>query len=171
MSRRNISLPDAAMALELAESGMARKRVAEITGMGEITVMDIQKRKGHWLQDVAKPVFEEWRLRTKREIMGRSTELVVKLLKHADENLDKTSPYQAIGMYGILRTHDRLDAGEATQNISVHSEAPGLEQAATVIAEALMRFQTPVLESEKPTIDVEYSALESEAEEKNSEVK
>ena len=148
MSRRSISLPDAATALEMVEAGHTAQEAANITGMDPVTVRDIRNRKGHWLQDVETPIFQEWRLRTKREIMGRSTELAVKLLAHADKNLDKTSPYQAIGMYGILRTHDRLDAGESTQNIAVHHESEAIETAADKIAGALMRFQTVVLEPE-----------------------
>ena len=108
--------------------------------MGEITVLDIQRRKGHWLQDVAKPVFAEWRQRTKREIMGRSTELAVKLLKHAEEKLEETSPYQAVGMYGILRTHDRLDAGEPTEIVATYNlhAIEGIDRLASILSQSLL---------------------------------
>ena len=140
MPVRKISFPDAAAALELAEAGYDRQRIENITGVDRVTVGDIIRRKGHWLQDVQKPVFDEWRRRTKREIMGRSGEIAVKLLAHAEKNLDKTSPYQAIGMYGILRTHDRLDAGESTSNVEIRStvELVGLDKLAERLGQRLL---------------------------------
>lgn len=148
MSRREIPFPDAAMALELVENGMSQQEAENITGVDRVTIGDIQRRRGHWLQDVERPVFNEWRQRTKREIMGRSSELAVKLLKHAEDavtkNPEKTSPYQAIGMYGILRTHDRLDAGEPTDitvNYDVHAVV-GLDRLGERLSQALLERST-----------------------------
>ena len=152
MSRRQIPFPFAAAALEMVENGYSRQDAENATGVDEVTISDIQKKKGHWLQDVEKPIFEEWRRRTKREIQGRANELAVKLLAHADKCVtkspEKTSPYQAVGMYGILRTHDRLDAGESTENISIRGtvEIQATDALAAVLAQALL--DSPKKESE-----------------------
>lgn len=140
MARKNIPTHKAARAFELVAQGYSRQDAANMTGVSRPTVADMVRRKGHWLQDVETPVFLEWRRRIKRDIQGQANELAVKLLAHADKNLEKTSPYQAVGMYGILRTHDRLDAGESTENVAVihKAEAGGLDRLADRLAERLL---------------------------------
>ena len=161
MSRRKITTPDAAAALTLAEAGYDARHVERITAVNSRTVDDIVARKGHWLADVDTPVFREWRDRTKREIMGRSGELAVRLLAHADKNLEKTSPYQAIGMYGILRSHDRLDAGEPTEitlAVNLH-HAEGLDRLAAILSQSLLPTPNDV---SRETLEINPKGLTSD---------
>ena len=161
VSRREIPFPEAAAALEYAENGHSYAETERLTGVDSVTVKDILKRKGHWAQDVETPVFLEWRTRIKREIQGRANELATKLLAHAEkcitEKPDETSPYQAIGMYGILRTHDRLDAGEATEHIAVlhHYEIQDQEDLLGRLAAALETSKNPTSEPKKVNDDGE----------------
>ena len=142
MPVRNIPLHEAAIAAEMIEQGYSESDASRSTGLNRGTVHDIVNGVGHWARDCQTSVFMEWRQATKREIMGRSSALAVKLLAHAekcvDENPEKTSPYQAVGMYGILRTHDRLDAGEATVNVAVSLDSSSVE-ALDKLAQALSR--------------------------------
>ncbi len=71
-----------------------------------------------------------------------------KCLIQLEDKLEKASAYQAAGIYGLLRTHERLDAGEATQNIEIHShnDVAGLDRLCEMLSQSLA--QQPAFKNE-----------------------
>ena len=52
--------------------------------------------------------------------------VAAKALIQVEKNIENASAYRAAGIYGLLRTHERLDAGEPTQitaNFDIHTVA------------------------------------------------
>ncbi len=67
--------------------------------------------------------------------------------------MDKASAYQAAGIYGLLRTHERLDAGEATSNVAVHTklELEGLDKLCEMLAQSLVASEESAIEGTTET--------------------
>jgi len=130
----------AALAMNYGDAGMSSPQVAEIVGIPARTVRDIVSRHGHWGEMAERPVFAQLRLEQKQHLEAASRYLSSQCLIHVEENLHKCSSYQAAGIYGLLRTHERLDAGEATTNVAVHAEVEvrGLDQLAAALSEAIL---------------------------------
>lgn len=67
-----------------------------------------------------------------------------KALIQVEKNIEKASAYQAAGIYGLLRTHERLDAGEATENVAVNigAKAETIDALAALLHHSLTQPQS-----------------------------
>jgi len=98
------------------ESG---RSIARKTAIPESTVYDIINSHGHWGEWVTGPIARQHREEQKSILAKASRTLAAKCLEQVDKMLPKASAYQAAGIYGLMRTHERLDMGESTDNISI----------------------------------------------------
>ena len=130
----------AAQVMELGDVGYSSPVIAERVGVNERTVRDIVARHGRWGEVAERSVFTELRLQQKAILHTATLAVCAKALVRVDETIDKASAYQAAGIYGLLRTHDRLDAGESTQNIEVHTklEVEGLDKLSDLLSQRLL---------------------------------
>ena len=137
-----IPLPRAAEAAALGDMGYTSPKVAAITGIPQRTAYDIIHGVGTWGKRAELPVFAKLRLEQKQVLQAASLAVSAQALCQVEATILKASAYQAAGIYGLLRTHERLDAGESTSNVSVahHVEVEDLNEAADRIAHSLLRF-------------------------------
>jgi hypothetical protein len=105
----------AARAMELADRGYPSTDIARQTGLAQTTAYDVINKLGHWGKVAETPVFIKLRQEQKLALQSASMAVSAKALIQVEKNIDKASAYQAAGIYGLLRTHERLDAGEPTQ--------------------------------------------------------
>ena len=135
MPRRILTEPKKAFAVrDLTALGHNVRDIAEKTNLPISTINDIILGNNGWNERLKDPSFASYRSQRKRQLQAIASEMSVKLLDHAGLNLETTSPYQAVGMYGILRTHERLDAGEATHNVDLHTKGEVVASEATLAA-------------------------------------
>ena len=69
--------------------------------------------------------------------------VAAKALVNVEKEIENASAYQAAGIYGLLRTHERLDAGEPTQltaSVSILAVAT-LDKLAAMLAQSLVDCQ------------------------------
>jgi hypothetical protein len=66
--------------------------------------------------------FLKYRQQVKRELQVGTLELTKKCLAQIEDKLPTASAAQSAMIYGILFDKERLQAGESTQNIEIHSE-------------------------------------------------
>ncbi len=130
----------AAQVMVLGDMGYNAPVIEQRTGVKQSTVRDIVKRHGRWGEIAERSVFIALRAEQKAILHSATLAICAKALIQVDETIDKTSAYQAAGIYGLLRTHDRLDAGESTQNIEVHSklEVEGLDKLSDLLSQRLL---------------------------------
>ena len=140
MSRREIPYPNAALALEMVENGYTPREAAEAAHVSRGTVYDIRGKVGHWAVSTQKPVFIKWREAVKRRLEAALGEIQINLLQHVAETYEKSSPYQAAGMFGIMFDKARLLAGESTSNVEIRStvELVGLDKLAERLGQRLL---------------------------------
>lgn len=130
----------AMLALNLGEMGYDRPQIANITGINQSSVRDILNRHGHWGKTAEKPVFAQYRAEQKQLLQSATMLVAAKALNQVEEKIDKASAYQAAGIYGLLRTHERLDAGEPTEitaSVNLHA-IQGLDRLASMLSQALL---------------------------------
>jgi hypothetical protein len=62
-------------------------------------------------------------------------------LQQIEDRIDKASAPQAAMVYGILRDKERLDAGEPTEIVALHTrqEIAGLESLAAILGQTLLQ--------------------------------
>ena len=130
----------AAQVMELGDAGYTGRVIAERTGVSPNTVRDIVARHGRWGEIAERSVFAELRQQQKAILHTATLAVCAKALVRVDETIDNASAYQAAGIYGLLRTHDRLDAGEATQNVEIHTklEVEGLDKLSDLLSQRLL---------------------------------
>jgi predicted transcriptional regulator len=130
----------AAQAMELNEVGYSSVAIGERVGINPSTVRDIVAKHGRWGEIADRPVFMELRQQQKAILHTATLAVCAKALVRVDETIDNASAYQAAGIYGLLRTHDRLDAGESTHNIEVHTklEVEGLDKLSDLLSQRLL---------------------------------
>ena len=122
MPRGQLTEPRKAYAVrDLAALGIKPTEISATTSIPVSTIKEIILGHNGWAERLKDPSFAKYRSARKRQLQAASLELSSRLLDHAGLNLNTTSPYQAVGMYGILRDKERLDAGEATANVEVHA--------------------------------------------------
>lgn len=66
--------------------------------------------------------------------------VAAKALVQVEKKIENASAYQAAGIYGLLRTHERLDAGEPTQitaSTNIHAIA-NMDKLAAKLSQALL---------------------------------
>ncbi|HEY6365540.1 MAG TPA: hypothetical protein VI585_12195 [Candidatus Binatia bacterium] len=80
------------------------------------------------------------RLKQKEALEAASRVVAAKALVQVEKKIENASAYQAAGIYGLLRTHERLDAGEPTQitaSTNIHAIA-NMDKLAAKLSQALL---------------------------------
>lgn len=84
--------------------------------------------------------------------------MAAKALVQVEKKIENASAYQAAGIYSLLRTHERLDAGEPTSiTASINIQAvTSLDKLAAMLGQSLVDEEktidiTPTPTTEKPT--------------------
>ena len=120
--------------MELVAEGKSRNQAAKLTNLPQSTVSDIIHGRHNWPAIHNDPLFVEHRLQIKRSQQIAMNELIGKALVQLDATIDKASPYQAAGIAGLLFDKERLQAGEASHNIEVHTKGEVVASEATLAA-------------------------------------
>jgi len=115
---RRTDLQRAATAKAMHEMGFQTGQIGEAVGLPEATVDDIVNGRHGWSKMLNDPVFREYRVQQKRHMQTASIELAKKALRQIEDKLSSASAAQSAVIYGILRDKERLDAGEATENVA-----------------------------------------------------
>jgi hypothetical protein len=131
--------------MNLGDAGMSGSQAAAAVGIPERTAREIIARHGRWGEIAERSVFAELRHKQKAHLEATSRYLSSECLVQLAKTLDKASAYQAAGIYGLLRTDERLDAGESTQNIEVHTkhEIEGLDKLSDLLSQRLISTEKP----------------------------
>ncbi len=162
MRRRQTDIPTAARATALAELGYSGTQIEALTGINARTVWGILNNEASWGEIKETPVFKHNRLKQKEALETASRMLAGKCLIEVEKKIDKVSAYQAVGMYGILRQNERLDAGEPT-GIVGHAmdrkSVESLEALASALSQTLIARQSDssASQSSSPIIVVDNS--------------
>lgn len=130
----------AAHAMTLGDMGYQSSKVAEMVDISQRAAYDIIKRHGRWGEVAERPVFAELRQQQKAHLEATSRMLSAKCLIQVDNKINECSAYQAAGIYGLLRTHERLDAGEPTEitaSLNVHA-AVGIDKLSAILGQRLI---------------------------------
>lgn len=117
------------------------REVSRRTGIPPTTVYDILSGHGKWGEIAAGPVAQQLRAEQKSRLSQASRILAAKCLEQVEKMLPKASAYQAAGIYGLMRTHERLDNGESTENIALAGkiEAQQSDQLANRLVQRLVK--------------------------------
>ena len=116
---RRTNLQTAATAKALSDFGYNKGLIAEKVGLPYRTVDSIIRGEGKWSEIIRnEPLFEEYRKEIKAILQIKSLYLADRCLDQIEKKLSKASAPQAAVTMGILRQHQRLDAGESTVNIA-----------------------------------------------------
>ena len=120
---RRTPLAVAATIHAMYEHGEPQAAIAETLDLPHQTVSTILHGSTPKWEEIIKNQdtnsFGAHRRLAKQVMQAASIELAKKALVQVDASLDKASALQAATVYGILRDKERLDAGEATQNIAI----------------------------------------------------
>jgi hypothetical protein len=142
----------AAQAMALGDMGYPSTQVAERTGLPQRTAWDIINRIGHWGQiAVEKPVFAQHRYAQNEALEVTARALAAKFWVHAEDNIEKLAPYQAVIAGSILIDKAQLLAGlptEITASVNVQVEGRIDELVAALGAAMLLK------RAEARTIDI-----------------
>lgn len=157
----SITLPQAAAAVILHDLGNSTRQIEQTLGLSDTSAHDIIHRHGRWGEVCETPVFKRLRAEQKTHLEAASRVLAAKCLIQVDKTLDKTSAYQAAGIYGLLRTHERMDAGEASVNIELHvkGELVGMEQLCAALSRTLVDVSRETSDPEKPVDTLHDSSI------------
>ena len=113
----------AAQAMSLAELGYQQSQIARELRLPHSTVRGIIKGCGSWGKIAAGPVFANFRQDQNKHLESAYRSFAARLLQHAEENLDKMQPYQAVVAAGICTDKAQLLGGlptEISANLHVH---------------------------------------------------
>ena len=102
----------AATVAALGDLGYAGTKIAAITGVAWRTVYDILGGQKNYLKT---PVHAKLRSQIKERLQFRSLDIADRALNQVEQTLPWAEARDAAVVYGILRQHERLDAGEPTQ--------------------------------------------------------
>ena len=121
--------------------GFTSRQIAEATDIPDRTVREIVTGVGHWANLENNPSLAEVRRNIKDKLMVASLNLSARALGQIGAKFDQTSAYQAAGIYGLLRTHERLDAGEPTQITASFTAVAikDLDQLCEALSESLLK--------------------------------
>lgn len=135
-------------ALALGDMGYKGTKIAKMLGMAQRTVYDILGGDRNYLSG---PVDATLRTKIKERLQARSLDLSDRCLDQIELTLPETHARDAAVTYGILRDHERVDAGEPTQLIGIAHlhEIPALDRLATVLAQRLL----PANDVSEKTVD------------------
>ncbi len=93
--------------------------VARRLDMRQQTVYDIINGHRQWGERASGPVARSLREEQKSILTDASLAIAAQCVKQVEKRLPDASAYQAAGIYGLMRTHARLDMGESTENIAI----------------------------------------------------
>ena len=136
------SIAQAAQAKALAEIGYQGTQIADAIGLPVRTVDDIINGRNGWREIIANDqAFKQYRTQAKRQMQAASINLSQKALQQIENRIDKASAPQAAMVYGILRDKERLDAGEPTEIVALHTrqEIDGLDALAAILGQTLLQ--------------------------------
>jgi hypothetical protein len=134
----------AAQAMALNDVGYPSTQIGRMLDIAQRTAHDIINLHGNWGEVAERPVFARLRLDQKKHLEATSRMLSAKCLIQVDKTIEKASAYQAAGIYGLLRTHERLDAGEPTEiigHIQDRRSVESLEALAAALSQTLIARQ------------------------------
>jgi len=151
---RQTDIPTAARATALAELGYSGTQIEALTGLNARTVWGILNNEASWGEIKEGPVFKQNRLRQKEALESSTRLLAAKCLVQVENKIDQVSAYQAVGMYGILRQNERLDAGEPTEVISITDRrtVESLDALAAALSQTLIARQVDPGASSPPIL-------------------
>lgn len=145
MSRPSTDPIVAAQAMNLGDAGYSGAAIANMLDISDRTARHLIRKHGRWAEVAERPVFAELRRQQKIHLESASRAIAAKCLIQVEEKLDKASAYQAAGIYGLLRTHERLDAGEPTEiigHVTDRRSVESVEALAAALSQVLITRQT-----------------------------
>lgn len=127
----------AGLAIAMGEMGYPESVITKATNIPERTVWGLLHDEVGWIHG---PVLKVHRVKAKEILQARSMAIAEKCLNQVDKKIVDASAYQAAGIYGLLRTHERLDAGEPTEHIAMinRHQIEGLDRLAERLGQALI---------------------------------
>jgi hypothetical protein len=145
---RQTDILTAAKVTALADLGYSSPQIEALTGVNARTVWGVLNNEASWGEIKELPVFKANRVNQKEALEAASRIVAAKALIQVEKKIDNASAYQAAGIYGLLRTHERLDAGEPTQiTASVNLELiADLDKLSRALGQSLIE--------DKKTVDV-----------------
>lgn len=120
----------------LGDLGYSGRKIARVTGTPASTVYDILGGDKQYLQA---PVHAQVRALIKSRLQARSLDIADRALNQIEMAIPETGARDAAVVYGILRQHERLDAGEPTSitDGAMSLKVPSLDALAGVLAEVV----------------------------------
>ena len=124
--------------LALGDSGVSGAQIADNFRMPRTTVYQILRGEDNYVRG---PVLVQARAEVKELLQARSLDLAYRAQDQIELALPEAGAKDAAIVMGILRDHERLDAGEATANIEIHHkvEVEALEDLGDRLAKSLLR--------------------------------
>jgi hypothetical protein len=110
---RQTDILTAAKVAALAELGYSSPQIEALMGVNARTAWGILNNEASWGEIKNTPVFKANRLKQKEALEAASRVVAAKALVQVEKNIENASAYLAAGIYGLLRTHERLDAGDS----------------------------------------------------------
>jgi hypothetical protein len=140
---RQTDILTAAQVAALSELGYSAPQIEALTGVNARTAWGILNNEASWGEIKETPVFKANRFKQKEALESASRIVAAKALIQVEKKIENASAYQAAGIYGLLRTHERLDAGEPTQIAAfVSTQAVAtLDKLAAMLAQSLIDRQ------------------------------
>ena len=121
-------------------------QIEGLTGVNARTAWGILNSEASWGEIKETPVFKANRLKQKEALESASRIVAAKALIQVEKKIENASAYQAAGIYGLLRTHERLDAGEPTQitaNFNIHTVV-AMDKLAALLSQSLIEDQKTI---------------------------
>lgn len=134
------------------EVGYSASEAARIVGVPDRTARQWVNNEGLQTR------LAETRRGIKDRLQAESLDIAGECLGQVRKTLDKASAYQAAGIYGLLRQHERIDAGEPTSIVaSVNVEVEGrIDEVVQALGSALL------LKSQASTQEIDVTPAKSD---------
>lgn len=129
----------------LQDLGYNGRQIARTIGLAASTVYDMLGGRTDYLK---RPIIAQLRTQIKSRLQFRSLDLSDRALDQVESTLPWTEARDAAVVYGILRQHERLDAGEPTEitaSVNVHVEGK-VDDLVQALGAALLIKQSEVKE-------------------------
>jgi transposase len=97
-------------AIDLLSKGLSYEEVSKIFNVSRPAL--IQQVNKYFIDGVELNIYKTYRA----DILASKQMQILKSL--TEEDIQKASPYQKVGMFGILYDKERLERGQSTQNIA-----------------------------------------------------
>ena len=104
----------------MKDAGASHREIATATGLAMDTVQNIVSGRGRWTELTKdRGVFKKYRQLIKDRMVAKALTYADRMLDSVDAARNTGNVAQRAVAYGILRQHERLDAGEATSHVAV----------------------------------------------------